>query len=69
MFVDATLAACETWDVKGLCKKARAGTLKNFTGIDSLHEAPLAPDVHVDTMRFSAEEEADLIFDRLCLSD
>ena len=52
VFVDAPLATCEQRDVKGLYAKARRGELKNFTGIDSPYEAPLAPEVHlqVDTL-------------------
>jgi bifunctional enzyme CysN/CysC len=52
VFVDAPLATCELRDVKGLYAKARRGELKNFTGIDSPYEAPLAPEVHlqVDTV-------------------
>lgn len=48
VFVDTPLAICETRDPKGLYKKARAGELKNFTGIDSEYESPQAPDVHLD---------------------
>ena len=52
VFVDAPLATCEQRDVKGLYAKARRGELKNFTGIDSPYETPLAPEVHlqVDTL-------------------
>ncbi len=52
VFVDASLATCEQRDVKGLYAKARRGELKNFTGIDSPYEVPLAPEVHllVDTL-------------------
>lgn len=47
VFVDTPLAICEARDPKGLYKKARAGELRNFTGIDSVYEAPEAPDVHL----------------------
>ncbi len=47
VFVDASLAECERRDPKGLYAKARRGELKNFTGIDSPYEPPLAPDVHL----------------------
>ncbi len=47
VFVDTPLALCEARDPKGLYKKARAGELKNFTGIDSVYEAPEAPDIHL----------------------
>ncbi|WP_211313911.1 adenylyl-sulfate kinase [Brenneria roseae] len=48
VFVDTPLAICEARDPKGLYKKARAGELRNFTGIDSIYEAPEAPDIHLD---------------------
>jgi adenylylsulfate kinase len=47
IFVDTPLAICEARDPKGLYKKARAGELKNFTGIDSVYELPEHPDVHM----------------------
>lgn len=47
VFVDTPLAICEARDPKGLYKKARAGELKNFTGIDSVYEAPEHPDIHL----------------------
>jgi len=46
--VDADLAICEQRDPKGLYKKARAGEIKNFTGIDSVYEAPENPDIYLD---------------------
>jgi adenylylsulfate kinase len=49
VFVDTPLTVCEQRDVKGLYKKARAGELKNFTGIDSPYEAPLHPDLVINT--------------------
>lgn len=48
VFVDTPLAICEARDPKGLYKKARAGELKNFTGIDSEYQPPQTPDVHLD---------------------
>ncbi|WP_240775704.1 adenylyl-sulfate kinase [Nissabacter sp. SGAir0207] len=47
VYVDTPLELCEARDPKGLYKKARAGELKNFTGIDSAYEAPEAPDIHL----------------------
>lgn len=47
VFVDTPIAVCEQRDVKGLYAKARAGNLKNFTGIDSPYEAPEQPEVHL----------------------
>lgn len=48
VFVDTPLAVCETRDPKGLYKKARAGEIKNFTGIDDPYEAPATPELHID---------------------
>ncbi|WP_265421962.1 adenylyl-sulfate kinase [Aeromonas salmonicida] len=47
VFVDAPLAICEERDPKGLYKKARAGEIRNFTGIDSAYEAPEDPEIHL----------------------
>jgi adenylylsulfate kinase len=47
VFVDAPLAICEERDPKGLYKKARAGEIRNFTGIDSAYEAPEQPEIHL----------------------
>ena len=63
--IDTPLAEAEARDVKGLYAKARAGRLKNFTGIDSPYEAPQDPELRIDTTRMSAEEAADMIIDRL----
>jgi bifunctional enzyme CysN/CysC len=65
VFVDTTLAAAESRDVKGLYKKARAGALKNFTGIDSPYEPPESPEIRIDTSKLSALEAADLIIETL----
>ena len=63
IFVDTPLAEAERRDVKGLYKKARAGTLKNFTGIDSPYEAPERPEITLPTMEMDAEAAADTIID------
>ncbi len=65
VFIDTPLAEAERRDVKGLYKKARAGQLKNFTGIDSPYESPESPEIRIDTTRMSPEEAADLIVERL----
>jgi len=65
VFIDTPLAEAERRDVKGLYKKARAGQLKNFTGIDSPYEAPENPEIRIDTTAMTPEEAADLIVDRL----
>ena len=63
IFVDTPLAEAERRDVKGLYKKARAGKLKNFTGIDSPYEAPESPEIRLSTMETDANMAADTILD------
>jgi bifunctional enzyme CysN/CysC len=63
--VDTPLNVAEARDVKGLYKKARAGQLKNFTGIDSPYEAPMNPEIRIDTTKMSSEQAADLIVEVL----
>ncbi|OYQ25754.1 adenylyl-sulfate kinase [Sandarakinorhabdus cyanobacteriorum] len=63
--VDTPLDVAEARDVKGLYAKARAGKIKNFTGIDSPYEAPDAAEIVVDTAALSAEEAADAILARI----
>jgi sulfate adenylyltransferase len=58
IFVDTPLAVCETRDVKGMYAKARRGEIKQFTGIDDPYEAPLAPEITLDTVAQTAEENA-----------
>ena len=65
VFVDCSLEAAEERDPKGLYKKARAGEIKNFTGIDDPYEAPEAPEVHLHTDQQSLEEEVELLLDLL----
>ena len=65
VFVDTPLAEAERRDVKGLYKKARAGELKNFTGIDSPYEPPEDPEVRIDTTTTSPEDAADQIVERV----
>jgi bifunctional enzyme CysN/CysC len=61
VYVDTPLDVAEARDVKGLYKKARAGALKNFTGIDSPYEAPANPEVRVNTLEMTAREAAEHI--------
>lgn len=63
--IDTPLAEAEARDVKGLYKKAREGSLKNFTGIDSPYEAPQDPEIRIDTTSLTAEEAAEEIVRRL----
>jgi bifunctional enzyme CysN/CysC len=65
IFVDTPLAVAEERDVKGLYKKARAGEIKNFTGIDSPYEAPRNAEIRVNTVEMSAEQAADHILEEL----
>jgi bifunctional enzyme CysN/CysC len=65
VFVDTPLAVAEARDVKGLYAKARAGQLKNFTGIDSPYEAPEAPELRIDTTAMSPVEAAERIVEWL----
>jgi bifunctional enzyme CysN/CysC len=65
VFVDTPLAEAEKRDVKGLYAKARAGELKNFTGIDSPYEPPENAEIHIDTTTVTAEEAADAIVEKL----
>ncbi|MEZ9442621.1 adenylyl-sulfate kinase [Vibrio sp. 10N.222.54.F12] len=65
VFIDTPLSVCEQRDPKGLYKKARAGEIKNFTGIDSMYEAPLTPDIHVETEGQSIEACADIVVNQL----
>ena len=62
VFVDTPISEAERRDVKGLYAKARAGQLKNFTGVDSPYEAPENPEIRIDTTRLSAEQAAEAIF-------
>ena len=65
IFVDTPLEVAEERDVKGLYAKARAGKLKNFTGIDSPYEPPLSPDITVNTVAMTPAEAADHIIAQL----
>jgi len=47
VFVDTPLEECERRDPKGLYEKARAGKIKNFTGLDAPYEAPINPEIHL----------------------
>ena len=56
IFLDSSLEICEKRDPKGLYKKARAGLIKNFTGISSPYEQPLNPEIHLKTDESDIEE-------------
>jgi len=59
--VHASLAAAEARDPKGLYKKARAGQIKNFTGIDDPYEPPANPELTLDTEQLTAEQAAETV--------
>lgn len=61
VYVDCSLEAAEARDPKGLYKKARAGEIKNFTGIDDPYEAPTSPEVHLHSDRQTLDQEVDQI--------
>jgi adenylylsulfate kinase len=61
VYVQTSLAEAEKRDPKGLYKKARAGQLKNFTGIDDPYEAPEKPEILLETEKHSAAESAEII--------
>lgn len=65
VFVDTPLSVAEERDVKGLYKRARAGEIKNFTGIDSEYQPPENPEIHINTVETSAEDAAAQIVDYL----
>ena len=63
IFLNTPLEVCEDRDVKGLYKKARAGLIKDFTGISSPFEAPEHADLEIDTSKTSIKDSVDQIFD------
>lgn len=65
VFVDCPLEICEQRDTKGLYKKARAGELTNFTGIDDPYEPPANPEVVINTSEETAAESAQKIVNKL----
>jgi bifunctional enzyme CysN/CysC len=65
VFVNTPLEVAESRDVKGLYAKARAGEIKNFTGIDSEYQKPKNPEITVNTVEMSAEDAAEMIVDYL----
>ena len=65
VFVDTPLSVCEHRDVKGMYAKARRGEIKDFTGIDDPYEAPDDPDISLDTVSYSVEDNASKILELL----
>ena len=65
VYVDTPLEECERRDAKGMYSKARRGELKNFTGIDDPYEPPVQPELVLETLNNSAEENARMIVEYL----
>lgn len=65
IYVNAPLEVCESRDVKGLYKKARAGEIKSFTGIDSPYEAPESPFLEIRTDQLQVEDSVSVVFDAI----
>jgi len=65
VFVDVPLNVAELRDPKGLYKKARAGEIKGFTGIDDPYESPTKPEIHLKTDKLSVEQEVEVIINYL----
>ncbi len=64
VFVSASLEVCEKRDIKGLYKKARAGEIKNFTGISDPYEKPESPEIEIDTNVISLNGCIQILVDR-----
>jgi adenylylsulfate kinase len=65
IFIDAPLSVCEARDVKGLYRKARAGQITHFTGVDSVYDIPENPEIHLPTDQGSPEESVQKVMDYL----
>jgi len=63
VFINAAVSVCEQRDVKGLYKKARAGEIKDFTGVNAVYESPENPDIEVNTGRLSAADSVQKIIE------
>ena len=61
IFVEASIETCARRDPKGLYRRARAGEIRNFTGIDSPYEPPSAPELRLDTEHATPQELADAV--------
>lgn len=65
VYVQTSQAECERRDVKGLYKKARAGEIKGFTGVDDPYEEPLSPDIICETEKENAEQSLEKVIEML----
>jgi adenylyl-sulfate kinase len=69
VFMDTPLNVCEERDPKGLYKKARQGEIKNFTGVDSVYEAPEAPELVINTAEQSFETSVEQVLQYLSANE
>ncbi len=65
IYISTPLEVCEKRDVKGLYKKARAGVIKDFTGIDAPYEIPENPSLEIDATKYTIEEASTLILNHI----
>jgi sulfate adenylyltransferase len=65
IYVDTPLEVCEARDTKGMYRQAREGRIKNFTGVNDPYEPPLSPEIRIDTVGLTAEENAEMILSYL----
>lgn len=65
VFIDTPLEICEARDVKGLYKKARAGEIPDFTGVNAPYEIPLKPEIHIHTAGMMIEESLASLFSQI----
>jgi adenylyl-sulfate kinase len=69
VYVDAPLSVCEERDTKGMYKKARAGEIPMFTGIDSPYEEPLKPSIHIKTNKMGVLDSSNFIYESLTIGN
>ncbi|MBK9983457.1 MAG: adenylyl-sulfate kinase [Saprospiraceae bacterium] len=65
VFIDTPIEICESRDVKGLYKKARAGEISDFTGVNAPYEAPVKPDIHIETKNKKLEESFSHLYEQV----
>ena len=65
IYTKASLETCEKRDPKGLYKKAKAGIIKDFTGVNAPYEEPENPEIIIDTDKYNIEESAEIVFKKL----
>ena len=67
VYINASIETCEDRDIKGLYKKARAGEIKDFTGISAPFEAPENPDIEINTSELSIDDSVQKVLDYILL--